>query len=81
MEMRLPLALLERFHMATKNYFHQTFSNFQDNPVLKGAAHISKPLLWPREKQELLVYTENELTDIIHHLSLVRMSDYRLCQF
>lgn len=34
---------------SAKEYFHKRFSNFQEDPVLRGAADLSNPLLWPRE--------------------------------
>ena len=52
---------------SAKEYFHKRFSNFQEDPVLRGAADLSNPLLWPRERQDLLIFGENKLTDIIHH--------------
>lgn len=52
---------------SAKEYFCKRFSNFQEDPVLPRAADPSNPLLWSRERQDLLIFGENKLTDLIHH--------------
>ena len=41
---------------SAKEYFCKRFSNFQEDPVLRGAADLSNPLLWPRERQDLFIF-------------------------
>ena len=43
------------------------FSNFNDNSVLKAAASITEPLLWPKDRAALLVYGEDQLDSLISH--------------
>lgn len=62
---------------SAKDYFHKRFSNFQEDPVLCGAADLSNPQLWPRERQDLLVFGENKLTDIKQHFqALLRRHNF-----
>ena len=43
------------------------FSNFNDNSVLKAAASITEPLLWPKDTAALLAYGEDHLDSLINH--------------
>ena len=50
-----------------KQYISSRFSNFNDNSVLKAAASITEPLLWPKDRAPLLVYREDHLDSLINH--------------
>ena len=50
-----------------KQYISSRFSNFNDNSVLKAAASITEPLLWPEDRAALLVYREDHLDYLINH--------------
>ena len=59
---------------SAKEYFHKRFSNFQEDPVLRGAADLSNPMLWPRERQDLLIFGENKLTDKLFSQGIILMN-------
>ena len=55
------------FISPAKEYFNKRFSNFTDDPVLREGEDLSNPVLWPRERQDLLSFGESNLTDIVQH--------------
>lgn len=50
-----------------KQYISSRFSNVNDNSVLKAAASITEPLLWPKDRAALRVYGEDHLDSLINH--------------
>ena len=52
-----------------KQFISSRFSYFNDDPILKAAACITEPLLWPHDRMGLLVYGEEHLNTLIHHFA------------
>ena len=50
-----------------KQFINSRFSNFKEDPVLKAAACITEPLLWPHDRMSLLVYGEENLDSLKDH--------------
>lgn len=49
-----------------KQYISSRFSNFNDDSVLKAAASITEPLLWPKDRAALLVRGEDHFDSLIN---------------
>lgn len=56
---------------SAKQFISSRFSNFNDDPILKAAACITEPLLWPHDRMGLLVYGEEHLNTLIHHFAFI----------
>jgi len=54
-----------------KQFISSRFSNFNDDPILKAAACITEPLLWPHDRMGLLVYGEEHSNTLIHHFAFI----------
>lgn len=50
-----------------KQYISSRFSNFNDDSVLKAAASITEPLLWPKDRAALLVRGEDHLDSLMNY--------------
>ena len=49
-----------------KQYISSRFANFNDDPVLKAAASMTEPFLWPSDREALLVYGGDHLHSLIN---------------
>ena len=54
-----------------KQFINSRFSNFKEDPVLKAAACITEPLLWPHDRMSLLVYGEENLDSLKDHFAFL----------
>ena len=61
----------DRLIELAKQFITSRFSNFNEDPVLKAAACITEPLLWPHDRMGLLVYGEEHLNYLKDHFSVI----------
>lgn len=61
----------DRLIELAKQFITSRFSNFNEDPVLKSAACITEPLLWPHDRMGLLVHGEEHLNYLKDHFSVI----------